>query len=47
MLEFSRAAQAFLRFLVNQNVGSNFVKNRCHLQRCINNFQNQTLVFQN
>ena len=34
MLEFSRAAQA-LRFLVNQNVGSNFVKNRCHLQRCM------------
>jgi hypothetical protein len=46
MLEFSGAAQA-LRYLVNQNVGSNFVKNRCHLLRCINNFQNQTLVFQN
>jgi hypothetical protein len=36
-----------LRYLVSQNVGSNFVKNRCHLQRCINNFQPKFIVFQN
>ena len=46
MLEFSRDAQA-LRNFVNQNVGSNLAKDRCHLQRCINNFQPKFIAFQN